>query len=104
MKNYQLPDGQMVTLGKERFWCTEVINLAPSTMKIKVIAPPERKYSVWIGGSIIYIYTCGLQNVDHQLYIESVCREHNCKIKKRKRSKILGNFINSRTNERILFH
>jgi actin-related protein len=27
--------------------------LAPSTMKIKIIAPPERKYSVWIGGSIL---------------------------------------------------
>ncbi|CAD7691589.1 unnamed protein product [Nyctereutes procyonoides] len=25
--------------------------LAPSTMKIKIIAPPERKYSTWIGGS-----------------------------------------------------
>lgn len=24
-----------------------------STMKIKIIAPPERKYSVWIGGSIL---------------------------------------------------
>merc|ERR1712039_495385 len=23
------------------------------TMKIKVVAPPERKYSVWIGGSIL---------------------------------------------------
>jgi actin-related protein len=22
-------------------------------MKIKIIAPPERKYSVWIGGSIL---------------------------------------------------
>lgn len=31
----------------------EVVALAPSTMKIKVIAPPERKYSVWIGGSIL---------------------------------------------------
>ncbi|KAM4631733.1 actin, cytoplasmic 1-like isoform 2-T2 [Discoglossus pictus] len=27
--------------------------LAPSTMKVKIIAPPERKYSVWIGGSIL---------------------------------------------------
>nr|CAA33871.1 actin [Oryza sativa Indica Group] len=27
--------------------------LAPSSMKIKVVAPPERKYSVWIGGSIL---------------------------------------------------
>merc|ERR1711998_72108 len=31
----------------------EVAALAPPTMKIKVIAPPERKYSVWIGGSIL---------------------------------------------------
>jgi len=31
----------------------EVTNLAPSTMKIKVVAPPERKFSVWIGGSIL---------------------------------------------------
>ncbi|XP_074144461.1 beta-actin-like protein 2 isoform X3 [Sminthopsis crassicaudata] len=31
----------------------EILALAPSTMKIKVIAPPERKYSVWIGGSIL---------------------------------------------------
>jgi len=31
----------------------EVVALAPSTMKIKVVAPPERKYSVWIGGSIL---------------------------------------------------
>jgi actin-related protein len=31
----------------------ELEALAPSSMKIKVIAPPERKYSVWIGGSIL---------------------------------------------------
>ncbi|XP_024909199.1 actin, cytoplasmic 2-like [Cynoglossus semilaevis] len=31
----------------------EVTALAPPTMKIKIIAPPERKYSVWIGGSIL---------------------------------------------------
>merc|ERR1712226_1403610 len=31
----------------------EMSTLAPSTMKIKIIAPPERKYSVWIGGSIL---------------------------------------------------
>merc|ERR1719391_1062128 len=29
----------------------EITALAPSTIKIKIIAPPERKYSVWIGGS-----------------------------------------------------
>jgi len=108
--NYELPDGQVITIGTERFRCPEVLfqpsfigkesegihkltynsimkcdvdirkdlyanivmsggttmfngipervraeitSLAPSTMKIKVIAPPERKYSVWIGGSIL---------------------------------------------------
>jgi len=31
----------------------EITALAPPTMTVKVIAPPERKYSVWIGGSIL---------------------------------------------------
>jgi actin beta/gamma 1 len=31
----------------------EIVALAPPTMKIKIVAPPERKYSVWIGGSIL---------------------------------------------------
>jgi len=109
-KSYELPDGQVITIGNERFRCPEslfqpsflgrelagiheatynsimkcdvdirkdlygnvvlsggttmfpgiadrmqkeLVNLAPSTMKIKIIAPPERKYSVWIGGSIL---------------------------------------------------
>jgi len=30
----------------------EVKALAPPSMKVKIIAPSERKYSVWIGGSI----------------------------------------------------
>jgi actin beta/gamma 1 len=109
-KTYELPDGNIITVGSERFRCPEVlfqpsfigkessgihdttfqsimkcdvdirkdlysnvvlsggttmftgigermtkelVALAPSTMKIKVVAPPERKYSVWIGGSIL---------------------------------------------------
>merc|ERR1712241_1445248 len=87
-KTYELPDGNITTVGSERFRCPEVLfqpsvigkdlyanvvlsggttmfqgigermtkeltALAPSTMKIKVVAPPERKYSVWIGGSIL---------------------------------------------------
>jgi len=109
-KTYELPDGNIITIGSERFRCPEVLYqpslvgkeasgihdttfqsimkcdvdirkdlygnivlsggttmfagigermtkeitaLAPSTMKIKVVAPPERKYSVWIGGSIL---------------------------------------------------
>lgn len=31
----------------------EVIALAPSTMKINVFDPPERKFSAWMGGSIL---------------------------------------------------
>merc|ERR1712002_1311217 len=109
-KSYELPDGQVITIGNERFrgpeallqpsflgmesagihetgWVSimkcdidirkdlfanivmsggttmyagiadrmqkEITALAPSTLKIKIIAPPERKYSVWIGGSIL---------------------------------------------------
>merc|ERR1711865_1232677 len=87
-KSYELPDGNVITVGNERFRTPEVLfqpsfigkeasgihdctfqttmnqgigermtkeltALAPSTMKIKVVAPPERKYSVWIGGSIL---------------------------------------------------
>jgi len=109
-KQYELPDGNVITIGNERFRCPEVLfqpsfigkeaagvhdttfqtimkcdvdirkdlyanvvlsggttmfpgiaermtkeltALAPATMKIKVVAPPERKYSVWIGGSIL---------------------------------------------------
>merc|ERR1712026_328600 len=60
-KSYELPDGQVITIGNERFrypgiadrMQKEITALAPSTIKIKIIAPPERKYSVWIGGSIL---------------------------------------------------
>merc|ERR1712232_1245459 len=31
----------------------ELVNIFPENSKVKVIAPPERKYSVWIGGSIL---------------------------------------------------
>jgi len=36
----------------ERFG-KDITALAPPTMTVKIIAPPERKYSVWIGGSIL---------------------------------------------------
>mmetsp|Transcript_35297 Transcript_35297/g.140254 ORF Transcript_35297/g.140254 Transcript_35297/m.140254 type:complete len:374 (-) Transcript_35297:1088-2209(-) len=109
-KEYELPDGQVITVGTERFQCPEALfkpdmlgvemtgmhntcynsimrcdidirkdlynnivmsggstmfagianrvqkemeTLAPASMKIKTIAPPERQYSVWIGGSIL---------------------------------------------------
>merc|ERR1712127_852649 len=87
-KQYELPDGQVISVGNERFRCPEVLfkpalirkdlygnivlsggttmfegiaermqkevtALAPASMTIKIVAPPERKYSVWIGGSIL---------------------------------------------------
>lgn len=36
----------------ERMW-HEMHALAPTNNRIKVLAPPERKYSVWLGGSIL---------------------------------------------------
>merc|ERR1712225_228534 len=97
-RNYELPDGQVIPVGAERFRCAETLfqpsfigpeqagiaqttydstmypgidvrmakeitALAPPSMKVKIVAPPERKYSVWIGGSILaYLSTssrCG---------------------------------------------
>jgi len=31
----------------------EITSLAPHTMKVKIIAPPQRKYSAWTGGSLL---------------------------------------------------
>ena len=31
----------------------EITALAPPTMRVKIVAPPERKYAVWVGGSIL---------------------------------------------------
>mmetsp|Transcript_26352 Transcript_26352/g.26746 ORF Transcript_26352/g.26746 Transcript_26352/m.26746 type:complete len:295 (-) Transcript_26352:75-959(-) len=31
----------------------DISAFAPASIKVKVVAPPERKYSVWIGGSIL---------------------------------------------------
>ena len=45
--------------------------IAPSAMKIKIIAAPERKYSVWIGGSILgSLSTFGQMWISKQEYDE----------------------------------
>ena len=31
----------------------ELTDLSPTSIKVKIVAPPERKYTVWIGGSIL---------------------------------------------------
>merc|ERR1712025_42910 len=51
----------------------EITALAPSTMKIKIIAPPGRKYSVWIGGSILAsLCTFHHEDQDHRSPREEV--------------------------------
>lgn len=51
--NIVLTGGSTLFSGMAERLQKEITKLAPSTMKIKVIAPPERKYSVWLGGSIL---------------------------------------------------
>ena len=51
--NIVLSGGSTMYTGIAERLNKEVVALAPSAMKIKVIAPPERKFSVWIGGSIL---------------------------------------------------
>jgi actin len=51
--NIVLSGGTTMFTGIAERLSKEIVNLAPSTMKVKIIAPPERKYSVWIGGSIL---------------------------------------------------
>jgi len=51
--NIVLSGGTTMFPGIAERMTKELSALAPSTMKIKVVAPPERKYSVWIGGSIL---------------------------------------------------
>jgi len=51
--NVVLSGGTTMFEGIAERMTKELTNLAPASMKIKVVAPPERKYSVWIGGSIL---------------------------------------------------
>ena len=61
----------------------EITALAPSTMNIKIIAPPERKYSVWIGGSILALtLTLTFQRIwitrqDYDKFGPSIVHKHN---------------------------
>ncbi len=57
----------------------EITALAPSSMKIKVVAPPERKYSVWIGGSILASLSTFQQAIPELLFLSE---SHEFKSKK----------------------
>merc|ERR1712194_601116 len=49
--NVVLSGGTTMFAGIGERMTKELTALAPSTMKIKVVAPPERKYSVWFSRS-----------------------------------------------------
>lgn len=51
--NVVLSGGNTMFCGLESRLQKELSALAPASMKVKVVAPPERKYLVWIGGSIL---------------------------------------------------
>jgi len=51
--NIVLSGGTTMFPGIDQRLKDSVENLAPKSMTIKIVAPPERKYSVWIGGSIL---------------------------------------------------
>lgn len=51
--NIVLSGGTTLTKGFGDRMLTEVKNLVSRETKIKIYAPPERKYSTWIGGSIL---------------------------------------------------
>merc|ERR1712007_139664 len=70
-KSFELPDGNIIVIRKELYanivlsggttmfpgiserMSKEITALSPASIKVKIVAPPERKYSVWIGGSIL---------------------------------------------------
>lgn len=51
--NIVLSGGSTLTKGFGDRLLSEVKKLAVKDMRIKIFAPPERKYSTWIGGSIL---------------------------------------------------
>lgn len=51
--NIVLSGGTSMYRGLGERMTKELSALAPATIKVKVVAPPERRYSVWIGGSIL---------------------------------------------------
>ena len=53
MCNMILSGGCTMFPGIQERMRKELVNLLPKDMRVRVLAPPERKFSVWIGGSIL---------------------------------------------------
>jgi len=52
-ENIIMSGGSTMYKGLEERLFKELTALAPGNIKIKITAPEERKFSVWIGGSIL---------------------------------------------------
>jgi len=53
LRNIVLSGGSTMFPGMKDRLDKEIILLAPSSAPVQIVAPEERKYSVWIGGSIL---------------------------------------------------
>jgi len=70
--NVVLSGGSTMFAGFADRMSKEITALAPASMTVKIIAPPERKYSVWIGGSILSSLPAFRQSwISRQEYAES---------------------------------
>jgi actin len=50
----------------------EIIRLAPPTMRVRVIAQPDRKYAAWVGASILAsLATFPQMVITHEEYDEA---------------------------------
>ena len=60
--NVVLSGGSTMFPGMEDRMLKELVALAPSTQRVKVVAPPERKFSAWIGGIFIFCFSGKIPN------------------------------------------
>ncbi|MFX0151633.1 MAG: actin, cytoplasmic 2, partial [Candidatus Hodarchaeota archaeon] len=52
-QNIVLSGGSTMFPGLKERLHKELTELVPENVEIRIVAPPERRYSVWIGGSIL---------------------------------------------------
>lgn len=71
--NIVLSGGSTLTKGFGDRLLYEVQRLAVKDMRIKIFAPPERKYSTWIGGSILAGLSTFRKVSRHTLLRVSIC-------------------------------
>lgn len=69
--NIILGGGSSLIPGLEDRLRDEIAKLAPSSMRVRIVAPPERKYANWIGGSIVG----SLSTTQHTLFTKEQYEE-----------------------------